>query len=63
MYLQRVVGVSQNESNESIRIADQTRRQRIETVKNLRSEKVDLFLQSCQRKSTRIAKGLLSLFC
>ena len=50
MYLQRVVGVSQNELNESIRIADQTRRQRIETVKNLRSEKVDLFLQSCQRK-------------
>ena len=63
MYLQRVVGVSQNESNESIRIADQTRRQRIETVKNLRGEKVDLSRQSCQRKSTRIAKGLLSLFC
>jgi hypothetical protein len=54
IYLNRVVGVSTDEIEMSMRIAEDVRRKREETFRNMKNEKFDIFFQSFQRKTGRI---------
>jgi hypothetical protein len=57
MYLQRVVGVSRDEMEESIRVARDVRRKRHQTVRNMKNEKFEMMVQSLQRKTARLFVG------
>ncbi|KAG7336672.1 hypothetical protein IV203_024625 [Nitzschia inconspicua] len=57
MYLQRIVGVSRDEMEASIRAAKDVRRKREETVRNMKNEKFEMVMQSLQRKTSRLFWG------
>lgn len=54
LYLVRIVGIPPEEVEASIRTAEETRRKRMDTVRKMKNEKFDIFIQSLQRKTARL---------
>lgn len=57
MYLLRIVGVTREAMEESIRAAKDVRRKRDETVRKMKNEKFEMAVQSLQRKTARLFFG------
>lgn len=54
LYLGRIVGATAGEISRAARTAEECRRQRMETVRDLKNEKLNIFLESAKRKTFRI---------
>jgi chromatin remodeling complex protein RSC6 len=53
MYLERIVGVSKDEIEASILAAKDVRRKRKETVRKMKNDKLEMVIESLQRKTAR----------